>query len=76
MASQSETEKVSKNKRRKRARKLRIWENVLASSFYQRSLANSSPKTKTTSTKEIQIKHNYKMKQKSKQKPDGKSDMA
>lgn len=32
----------------------------LASSFYQRSLANSSAKTKTTSTKETQTKHNYK----------------
>ena len=66
MASQSENEffhneNVSKKKkRRKRAKKLRKWENVLASSFYQRSLANSSAKTKTASTKETQIKHNHK----------------
>ena len=49
-----------KKKRRKRAKKLRKWENVLASSFYQKSLANSSAKTKTASTKETQIKHNHK----------------
>lgn len=65
MASQSEneffhTENVSVKKTRKSAKKLRIWENVLASSFYQRSLANSSAKTKTVSTKETQIKHNHK----------------